>query len=80
MGIISITITGSFPVTGSQSFSAEEGGHANATQRAIAYLNDQLRESIQVDHELHNKGEFPPKALFGEGGYPKVLGEPPRNR
>lgn len=65
MGMIHITMKGSFYNTGERSFSAEEGGHATGIQRAIAYLNGELLSAIKLDHSLHDTGDRPPKADFG---------------
>jgi len=72
MGLIYIRMTGSFPRAEQgrpheKTCYAEEGGHANAIQKAIQHLNDQLPEAIALDHQLHDKGELPPKAPFGKG-------------
>lgn len=66
MGMIEIQTKGSFP-TESFSVSALDGGHANAIQRAIEWLNDRLPAAIQSDHKLHEAGDFPPNAPFGRG-------------
>lgn len=67
MGRIDIGINGSFPgiAKGAVSFSAEEGGHANAISRAIGWLNARLPAAIARDHELSFQGEHPPKAPLG---------------
>lgn len=67
MGMISIQMRGSFPGDAFD-VSAEEGGHANAIQRAIGWLNDRLPEAIALDHQLHDSGDVPPRAPFGKGG------------
>lgn len=74
MGMIEISTRGSFP---SESFhvSAEEGGHANAIQRAIEWLNDRLPAAIEKDHKLHTAGVLPPRAPFGRGGMDRVQGD-----
>lgn len=65
MGVIRIQTVGSFGLDGFEA-SAEEGGHANAIQRAIKFLVDRLPEAIEKDHKLHAKGEVPPRAWFGQ--------------
>ena len=67
MGMIRIQMLGSFP---GDSFEvcAEEGGHANAIQRAIRWLIDKQPDAIQQDHRLHEDGVRPPKRDFGRGG------------
>lgn len=64
MGMVTVTLNGSF---GDKivSLSAEEGGHAHALTRAIAFLVRQLPEAIRNDHKLHDDGTRPPKADFG---------------
>jgi len=66
MGMIQIDTFGSFP-TESFNVSANEGGHANAIQRAIQWLNDRLPAAIEKDHKLHAAGDEPPLAWFGKG-------------
>lgn len=66
MGMITIATHGSFP-TEDFSVSAEEGGHANAIQRAIGWLNDRQPQAIILDHKLHARGDIPPLAGFGLG-------------
>jgi hypothetical protein len=66
MGRIRITTNGSFPEIGVFEVCAEQGGHAFALHRAIAYLNRQFPKAIQLDHQLQAKGEHPPEADFGE--------------
>ena len=51
MGTIRVEMGGSFE-SESTVISAEEGGHANAIQRAIAFLNDRLPLAIEADHRL----------------------------
>ena len=67
MGMIHVQMKGSFP-PGHFEVSASEGGHANAIQRAIEWLNDRLPAAITKDHELHETGDVPPGAWFGRGG------------
>lgn len=66
MGMIRIETAGSF-AREIVAISTEEGGHANAIQRAIGWLNDRLPVAIKMDHELHDQGDRPPRADFGEG-------------
>ncbi len=65
MGRISIQMTGSFPER-SKVVSALEGGHTLAISRAIEFLLNQMQWAIQRDHELHERGEYPPNSNFGE--------------
>ena len=67
MGMVSVDITGSFGNKGKVHFSAEEGGHAYALTRAIAYLVTQMAGAIVKDHELHDAGDYPQTA-FGTSG------------
>ena len=66
VGRIYISTDGSFP---GESFEvcANDGGHANAIQRVIQWLNDRLPSAIEKDHKLHAKGDVPPGAWFGKG-------------
>ena len=67
MGSIRVSTFGSFPVLASKDFSAEDGGHADAVGRAIAFLVvEVLPASIRKDHALHESQEFPKRA-FGHG-------------
>jgi hypothetical protein len=70
MGMVSVTVRGSFPEHAQDTYSAEEGGHALALQRAIARLTGMLPKAIQLDHQLHGDGEQPPKAPFGHAVQP----------
>ena len=72
MGQITIQMNGSFG-TRSKTFSALEGGHANAIAHAIRYLSGQiLPAAIELDHKLHDKGVRPPNADFGRGDYDEL--------
>lgn len=67
MGILTIETTGSFNEK-YETFSALQGGHADAVARAIEYLSGQvLPEAVQSDHKLHDEGERPPEKDFGLG-------------
>ncbi len=59
MGQVTITISGSFPHTSTQKFTASTGGHAMCLQQAIRHLLLQMPSSIQRDHELHEKNVRP---------------------
>lgn len=65
MGMVSVTIKGSFGDKGTSEFSAEEGGHAYALTRAISYLMLQMGDAIKMDHMLHGQGTHPPKSAYG---------------
>jgi hypothetical protein len=66
MGMVNITIRGSFGKASDKTFSAMEGGHAMALTRAIAHLTDQLPHAIQLDHKLAKDGDKPPQSDFGQ--------------
>ncbi len=60
MGVISITVQGSFRPTTSRQFSALHGGHAKAVSEAIEYLSGELLPmAIEQNHQLHEDGEKP---------------------
>lgn len=66
MGVITISVRGSFPQRPTKEFSAMKGGHAQATAEAIQFLSGEfLSNAIQRDHELHDDGEKP-EIGFGE--------------
>jgi hypothetical protein len=66
MGMLEVTFTGSFmDAPDRQEFSAEEGGHAMAISRAMAYLSEQLPIAIALDHRLHSQEEYP-RSGFGK--------------
>ncbi len=65
MGQIVIQTLGSFGVA-LKTFSAEDGGHAHALSRAIAYISGELMpKAIVKDHALHDTGDRPPRGDFG---------------
>lgn len=68
MGQLTIKMSGSFGVK-QKTFSAMEGGHANAIANAIRYLSQELPGTIEQDHKLHDDGQRPPDADFGRGKY-----------
>ena len=60
MGVITITVQGSFMERNTKQFSALHGGHALAVAEAIEFLSkDLLPKSIQQDHMLHSNGDKP---------------------
>lgn len=65
MGMIHLRLEGTFPADAIE-LSAENGGHANAIARAIAWLNDRLPAAIILDHKLHDAGKRPYLADFGK--------------
>ncbi len=58
MGLIKITTDGSFGYS-EMIFRAQEHGHAHCTNKAIIYINDLMRKSINLDHKLHSEGLTP---------------------
>ncbi len=66
MGMVKVQFNGSFG-DDFKNVSAQEGGHANAIQRAIKFLIEKLPAAIQEDHRLHDRSEYPPLNAFGEG-------------
>ncbi len=70
MGKIEVRFFGSF---GEFRFTeaAEAGGHAAAVARVIRTLaGTYLPPAIRKDHALHEQGEHPPDAPFGEKAQP----------
>jgi ribulose kinase len=59
MGMIRITINGSFGNKGTKDFSAMEAGHAVALGKAIEYLASLLPDAIRNDHQCQHEGEYP---------------------
>ena len=71
MGQLRIEFNGSFTAlavsTSPIAFSAEDGGHADAIGRAIAFLSaTALPAAIELDHELSASGHKPTRP-FGHG-------------
>ena len=67
MGVITVSISGSFMSTPVKKFSALQGGHAQAVAEVVEWLARQvLPEAIQQDHILHSSGEKPGIG-FGKG-------------
>ncbi len=65
MGVISITIQGSFRNPTTQQFSAMSGGHAKAVGDAMKFLSGEvLPDAIKQDHVLHDQ-EACPEDGFG---------------
>ena len=62
MGMIRIEVRGSF---GNKeiSFTAQEYGHAHCVNKAMIWLNDLMRESINNDHKCHDEGVKPEKGF-----------------
>jgi hypothetical protein len=60
MGMIEISVRGSFQPGDHKRFSAMQYGHADAVARAIEWLSSEvLPRAIRLDHELHTHGEKP---------------------
>ncbi len=60
MGVINITVQGSFKRLSTRQFSAMHGGHAQAVAEAIEFLSGELLpKAIEQDHQLHDEGESP---------------------
>lgn len=72
MGIIKISVAGSFKTCEEKSFTAMDTGHADAVARAIEYLSRiQLPEAIREDIELSRAGESP-RLGFAERKFGKL--------
>ena len=66
MGVINITVQGSFKNPTSRQFSAIHGGHAMAVSEAIEFLSSELLPSAIVqDHKLQHQG-MKPDVGFGK--------------
>jgi len=64
MGVIRISVVGSFRPNCSEEFGAETHGHANAVAEAIEWLAKKvLPNAIARDHALHSEGEMPEKGF-----------------
>ena len=60
MGLIEISIRGSFNTNRDEAFSAMHGGHAQAVAEAIEFLSKEiLPKAIERDHALHEEGAKP---------------------
>lgn len=60
MGLIEVTVVGSFTYSGARSFKAQTHGHAHAVAEAIKFLSEEvLPSAINLDHELAVKGSTP---------------------
>ncbi len=66
MGLINITVQGSFMDRPIKTFTAMHGGHAQAIAEAIEFLSGEfLSNAIKQDHMLHEQGDKPENG-FGE--------------
>lgn len=60
MGMIRISVDGSFGKPVEKTFSAMTNGHADCVAQAIEYLaGDLLPEATALDHELHADNAHP---------------------
>ncbi len=60
MGVITVSISGSFMDRPTERFSALHGGHAQAVAETIHWLSEQvLPKAIQQDHVCARRGEKP---------------------
>lgn len=60
MGQINIDVRGSFRIKHSVSFSAMNGGHADAVAQAIEFLSAHvLPDAVRQDHAQQANGEVP---------------------
>jgi len=60
MGVINISVQGSFRKKAEKQFSAMHGGHAQAVSEAIEFLSGELLpDAIAQDHKLHAEGVRP---------------------
>jgi hypothetical protein len=74
MGMITITLQGSFGHYRSKTFTAMEVGHAGAVAEAIRYLaSEEMPQAINNDHGCHRDGIEPSK---GFGGMGPILAKP----
>ncbi len=67
MGIVKITLGGSFPPKIFSTY-AEEGGHVTALKRGIEFLADQLGPAVVQDVKLTGEGVVPPVSPLGQDG------------
>jgi len=66
MGMIHISIKGSFQPNEEKKFFAVENGHASAIAEAIKWLAGVvLQKAIRRDHDLHERG-VKPSGPFGK--------------
>lgn len=68
MGAITVQLVGSFGSPRAKTFSAMDGGHAQAVGEAIQYLAEvELPKAIRNDHECHRDG-IEPSQGYGKQG------------
>ena len=65
MGMIDITMYGSFPMKEFKTC-AETGGHVCAIKRSIEFLAEQLGPAVVMDAQLTKEGVVPPAAPLGK--------------
>ncbi len=68
MGMLTITLQGSFGNYRTKTFSAMKVGHAGAIAEALKYLaGEELPLAIRNDHECHKDGIEPSEGFAGTG-------------
>lgn len=73
MGVINLSLSGSFGERRMKTFSAMDKGHASAVAEAIQYLAEvEMPKAIENDHRCHKEGLEPEKGFAGAG---KMLNE-----
>lgn len=71
MGMLTVSLAGSFGAMRTKQFSAMQIGHAGAIAEAIKYLAEvELPKAIKNDHECHRDGIEP---STGFGGLGKIV-------
>ena len=65
MGLIKITTAGSF---GNKEviFTAQEKGHSHCVNKAMIWMNDLMRKSVNLDHKLQKEGCEPDEGFTVE--------------
>jgi len=68
MGMLTITLQGSFGNYRTKNFSAMKVGHAGAIAEALQYLAaEELPRAIRNDHDCHKDGIEPSEGFAGKG-------------
>ncbi len=62
MGLIKIITDGSFGYS-EVVFRAQDHGHAHCINKAMIYMNEIMRKSINLDHKLQGEGCIPDKGF-----------------
>lgn len=77
MGMISVTLGGSFGSTRTKQFTAMKVGHAQAIADVIKYLVEvEMPKAIKNDHECQKDGIEPSDGFGGLGLLDKTKAEP----